>query len=121
MPTNLPPKQINDTGKATQVFFDSYGSTPLQFNASEVAATIAFFESKGYTEESAQVTALTLLKQAKLDGTKIFDILDTLGKFSGLQISALVSEILNNNRVPTSTLGFKSDQPTNFKTREISP
>ena len=121
MATNLPPKQINDTGKATQIFFDTYGTVPLQFNASEVDAAVGFFESRGYTAEAAQVTALTLLKQAKLDGTKVFEILDTLGKFTGLQLSALVSEILNNNRVPTSTLGFKSDQPANFKTREIAP
>ena len=121
MATNLPPKQITDTATATRLFFDTYGTEPLQFNASEVDAAISFFQSREYAEEAAQVTALTLLKQAKLDGTNVFEILDTLGKFSGLQMSALVSEILNNNRVPTSTLGFRSETPANFKTREIAP
>lgn len=121
MPTNLPPKAIKDSAKATQLFFDTYGSQPLQFNPSEVDAAVTFFESRGYTGEAAQVTAMTLLKQAKLDGTNVFSILDTLNQLTGLQMSALVSEILNNNRVPTSTLGFRSAIPSDSKTREIAP
>lgn len=121
MATNLPPKRITDNANATQLFFDTYGRIPLEFQATEVDAVLTFFESKGYTQEAAQVTGLTILKQAKLDNTDVFKLLDTLGKFTGLQLSALVSEILNNNRVSTSTLGFRSQTQDNFKTREITP
>jgi hypothetical protein len=118
MATNLPPKKITDSAKPTQLFFDTYGRIPLEFPATEVDAVLGFFTSKGYTEEAAQVTGLTLLKQAKLDNTPIFELLDTLGKFTGLQLSALISEILNNNRVPTSTLGFRTPSQNTIKLRE---
>lgn len=121
MATNLPPKSLNDSAAATRLYFDSYGKVPLQFPSNDVDATINFFSKRGYEKEAASVTALTLLKQAKIDGVNIFSILDTLNTFDGVQLSALVSEILNNNRVPTSSLGFKSDAGANFVTREFTP
>jgi hypothetical protein len=39
----------------------------------------------------------------------VFKIIDTLKNFNGVQISALVAEILNNNRNATSSLGYRSD------------
>jgi hypothetical protein len=37
----------------------------------------------------------------------IFKLLDTLSGMEGLQLSALVGEILNNNRPASSSLGFR--------------
>jgi hypothetical protein len=105
--TNLPSKDIDDSAAGTKLFFDTYGQQPLEFNATEVDATVAFFKKKGFDNDAALVVSTVLLKQAKLDGTPIFRLLDTLSDFNGLQLSALVSEVLNNNRVPTSTLGYK--------------
>lgn len=121
MATNLPPKQLNDSAAATRLYFESYGKTPLELPSNDVDATINFFLKRGYEREAASVTALTLLKQAKVDGINIFSILDTLQTFDGVQISSLVAEILNNNRVPTSTLGYRSDAGANFRTREFTP
>lgn len=107
MTTNLPPKNIDDSGVGTRLFFDSYGQQPLEFLANDVEASISFFELRGFDKDAATITAMTLLKQAKLENQPIFQVLDTLSGFTGLQISALVAEILNNNRPSTSTLGFK--------------
>ena len=107
MGTNLPPTSIDDSGIGTRLFFDSYGQQPLEFLANDVEAAIAFFESRGFDKDAATVTGMTLLKQAKLENQPIFQVLDTLSGFNSLQISALVGEILNNNRPSTSTLGFK--------------
>lgn len=107
MSTNLPPVSQNDSAAATKLFFDTYGQSPLEFAANEVEASIGFFQSKGFDRDASIVTAATLLKQAKLDQTPVFQILDTLKTFTGLQLSALVGEILNNNRPATSTLGFR--------------
>lgn len=106
--SNLPNKLIQDSAAGTKLFFDVYGTAPLEFNATEVDATVNFFRKKGFAEDSVNVISSILLKQAKIDGTPIFTILDTLSGFDSLQLSALVSEILNNNRVPTSTLGYKT-------------
>lgn len=118
--TNLPPRQINDSAAGTKLFFDSYGRDPLEFSANDVSATIGFFESKGFASDAALVVSTVLLKQAKLDGTPVFKILDTLKDFNGLQLSQLVGEILNNNRTATSTLGFRATQVNPNQTRNIS-
>lgn len=107
MATNLPPVQIEDGAAATKLFFDTYGEEPLEFNATEVDACISFFISNGFGDDAAIVTSSTLLKQAKIENLPIYRILDTLKKADGLQLSALVAEILNNNRPATSTLGYR--------------
>ena len=107
MSTSLPVPAIEDSGSATKLFFDTYGKTPLEFTANDVDATIGFFTSKGFDTDAASSTALILLKQAKIDKIPVFQILDTLKVLTGIQLSALVGEILNNNRGPSSTLGFK--------------
>jgi hypothetical protein len=106
--SNLPPKQIEDSAAGTKLFFDTYGEQPLEFNATEVDACVSFFKKKGFDDDASLVISSVLLRQAKIDGTAIFTLLDTLTGFDNLDLSALVSEILNNNRIPTSTLGYKT-------------
>jgi len=122
MATNLPISTPSDSSAGTRLFFDTYGQEPLQFNASEVDATVSFFKGKGFDDDAAAVVSSTLLKQAKLDGTPIFSILDTLKGFNELDLSSLVGEVLNNNRTSTSTLGFRTTPVVNTThTRNILP
>jgi hypothetical protein len=104
--SNLPPVNKSDSAAGTKLFFDTYGNEPLEFLAAEVSAAISFFSSKGFDNIAATQTAAILLKQAKLDGISIFNILDKLSGFDTVKLNSLVAEILNNNRFPTSTLGF---------------
>lgn len=119
--TNLPAKQINDSAAKTKLFFDTYGKAPLEFNATEVDATIGFFEKRGFAKDSAATISMSVLKQAKLENINVFKILDDLKKLDGLQISGLVSEILNNNRPATSTLGYRKRTPDITKQRNVIP
>ena len=104
---SLPVSAKKDSAAGTKLFFDRYGQTPLEFAANEVTAAIAFFQSRGFDGDAAILTAQVLLKQAKVDGIPVFKIIDTLTTFNGVQISALVAEILNNNRSSSSTLGYR--------------
>lgn len=119
--TNLPAKQLTDSAAKTKLFFDTYGTAPLEFNATEVDATIGFFESRGFSKDAAASISMSVLKQAKLENTSIFSILDDLKKLEGLEISGLVSEILNNNRPPTSTLGYRNPSQDISKQRNVIP
>lgn len=122
MSTSLPIQTSSDSAQATKLFFDQYGISPLEFSANEVSAAVGFFESKGFVEDAALTTASALLKQAKIDGTPVFKLLDTLTGFNSLQLSALVSEILNNNRKATSTLGYRYlNVPKTEIFRNVSP
>ena len=119
--TNLPEKQIQDSAARTKLFFDTYGKEPLEFNATEVDASIQFFIKKGFSDDAARITALSLLKQAKIEGISVFGVLDQLGNLDTVNISALVSEILNNNRPATSTLGYRQQISTISKQRNVVP
>ena len=66
---------------------------------------------------SKKVTELTLSNRKD---TNLFN-LDELKKLEGLEISGLVSEILNNNRPPTSTLGYRNPSEDISKQRNVVP
>ncbi len=118
--TNLPIEQIEDSAAGTKLYFDTYGEQPLEFLSNDVAASVAFFKKAGFDEDAALVTAMTVLRQAKIDGTPIYELLDTLKQFETIQLSQLVGEILNNNRVPTSTLGFRVKDVIPNQSRNIA-
>lgn len=121
MSTNLPPQPLNDSAAGTRLYFDTYGENPLQFTSTDVDSTIAFFTSLGFGIEAARSSAIVLLKQAKLDGVSINSILDRIRGFNQTQVSALVSEILNNDRLAISTLGYRTAPLEDSKTRNIAP
>lgn len=114
MATNLPSNTNSDSSDQTKLFFDSYGQQPLEFLSTDVDSTISFFETKGFDKDAATITAITVLKQAKLDAMPVYQIIDTLKGFNSLQLSSLVGEILNNNRPSTSTLGFRVADGSKF-------
>jgi hypothetical protein len=121
MATNLPSEVIQDSAAGTKLFFDSYGQEPLEFNASDVDVTIAFFGRKGFGKEAAQIVAATLLRQAKIDAIPISKILDSLENADAIGLSQLVAEIMNNNRTAISTLGYRTPQVTPNQKRNIAP
>jgi hypothetical protein len=90
---NLPAVTKTDSASSTKLFFDTYGSRPLEFGANEVSASIGFFTGRGFEEEAALTTAMTILRQAKIDGVQVFEILDTLKELNGTQLSAVVAQI----------------------------
>ena len=81
---------------------------------------VGFFENKGFQQASAESTAVVIMKQAKLDGYNPMTILDTLKGLESVEISALVGEILNYNRLKTSLLGYANQfTPSPEITRNI--
>lgn len=120
MATNLPKRNVEDSAAGTKLFFDTYGQNPLEFNSVDVDSTVAFFTSKGFDQDASLAVATVLLKQAKLDNIPIYEILDSLKGLDSLSISSLVGEILNNNRVSISTLGFRSTPVVPNQARNIA-
>jgi hypothetical protein len=105
--SNLPPtKSLSD---ATVRAFDNFYTQPLELNAGVLDAMKGFFTSKGFETVAAESISVVIMKQAKKDGYNPMEILDTLKGLDSVEISALVSEILNYNRVKTSFLGYARD------------
>lgn len=102
--SNLP---ANNTAANSMVkAYDAYLNKPLELETSTLSAMKGFFTSRGFEELSAESISVIIIKQAKNDGYSPMTILDTLNGLDNVQISALVSEILNYNRFKSSFLGY---------------
>jgi len=107
---NLPKKVKTDSADQTKQFFNQYFSAPLSFSANEVDAVLGFFESRDFEKSAAQSISTVLMQQAKIDGVKVFELLDTLKGLNSIQLSNVVTEIMNYNREKISTIGYKIDE-----------
>lgn len=106
--SNLPlDSQIKktDSSEKTTEYFDSINKQQLQFKASESDAVIGFFKSRGMQDSAANSVGFLFLKQCKLDDVDPLELLSNLQKLDGLTLDSTLGEILNINRIKTSTLG----------------
>lgn len=111
--SNIPPN--NEAKDATVQLFDNYYISPLELDASTYTAMKGFFTNKGFDEVAADSIAVIIIKQSKKDGYNPLQILDTLKGLDSVEISSLVAEILNFNRLKTSYLGYARDVRPNYE------
>lgn len=110
MQNNLPPStENNDSSTASRTFFDSYYQKGISLSSGEVDAVIGFFSSRGFESSAAQTIGATLIRQAKSEKVNVGKLLDTLNGLNELQMSRVVTEILNYDRLRISTLGYRVD------------
>jgi hypothetical protein len=102
--SNVPPNPSPNTNSTVQAF-DNYQSLPIELSSTVLAAMKSYFINIGFGDVSAESIAITIMTQAKQDGYNPMQILDTLKGLSSVELSGLVSEILNYNRFKTSSLG----------------
>lgn len=106
--SNLPFKtDQKDSSEEVKAFFNRYFTEPLTFPVSQIDAVVGFFLKRGFSESSARSTSIILLSQAKLDGVNIFQLLDTLKGLDNLQLSSIVTQVMNSSREKISLLGYK--------------
>jgi hypothetical protein len=110
MQNNLPSTtENNDSSTASRTFFDSYYQQGISVSSSDVDAVIGFFSSRGFESAAAQTIGGTLIKQAKAEKVNVGKLIDTLNGLNELQMSRVVTEILNYDRLRISTLGYRVD------------
>lgn len=101
-------------------FFDKRFSNQISFPAAEIDATVGFFVKRGFDQSSANSTAIILLNQAKVDNVPVFELLDKLKGLTDVQLSQVVTQVLNTDREKTSILGYRTATVTNtFESRNI--
>lgn len=109
--SNLP--LSTDNNEATIQAFDSYFSIPIEINATAYAAMVGYFTSKNFEQVASESISTIIMRQAKQDGYNPMKILDSLRGLSDVELSGLVAEILNYNRLSTSSLGVAKPFKTN--------
>jgi hypothetical protein len=101
-------------------FFDKFYLREVSFPAAQIDAVVSFFLKRDFDQDSARSTAIVLLNQARNDGVEVFQILDTMKGLTDLQLSQIVSQILNAYRENTSLLGYRVASIENpFESRNI--
>jgi hypothetical protein len=103
--TNIPSEKSASSSDQTVQVFNNYYQLPVSINNNELIAMTGFFENRGFGSSAAESTAITILTQASRDGYNGMQIMDTLKTLGTTEISGLVAEILNYNRLNTSLLG----------------
>lgn len=103
---NLPtPQSVSDSSKSTLQVFDAYTTAPLNIETTTYDAMTGFFTTRGFGEDAARSMAYIIIKQSVLDNIKPFELIQTLKGLSDVELSSLITEILNYNRFKTSSLG----------------
>jgi hypothetical protein len=111
-----------DSSQEVRNFFDKFYQKEVSFPASQIDAVVGYFMKRDFAEESAKVLAIILLNQAKTDNISVFKLVDTLKGLTDIQLSAVVTELLNTYREKTSALGYRiSQSPITIESRNIKP
>ena len=103
--SNVPPAEKAETNSTVQAF-DNYQSQLVEISSTVLAAMKGYFVNRGFGDVAAESIAITIITQSKQDGYNPMQILDTLRGLTNVELSGLVSEILNYNRFKTSSLGY---------------
>lgn len=119
-PSNLPKIANLDSSEEVRNFFDRYYQKEISFPVNQIDAVVGYFLKRGFEELAAKSISILLLSQAKVDNVNVFQLVDTLKGLTDVQLSAIVTEILNTYREKTSTLGFKKQvQELTIESRNI--
>lgn len=102
----------NDSAAEVKEFFNKYYTEKISLSSNQVDSVVGFFRKRGFDQNAAISVSTVILQQAKTDNINVFKILDTLNGLSEVQLSKLVSTILNNNRSKISNLSFNESQST---------
>tara|TARA_B100000780_G_scaffold208411_1_gene148578 strand:- start:111 stop:488 length:378 start_codon:yes stop_codon:yes gene_type:complete len=105
--TNLPPKEKDNLDTTIEKLTTTQYQTEYQFNVGEYDAAIGFFVKRGFKRSSAESTAYVILSQAKIDNINPQELLDKLGQANEVQLSEIITIILNANRYKSSRLGVR--------------
>lgn len=97
-----------DSGKEVRQLFDRYFTKQINITSSEVDTVVGFFTKRKFTKDAAISVATVIIQQAKAENKNVFQLVDTLTGLTEVQLSQLVSAILNNNRSKVSALGYKN-------------
>jgi TPP-dependent indolepyruvate ferredoxin oxidoreductase alpha subunit len=104
--SNLPPATASaSSSDATNKAFDQYNDIPVELDQNMLTAMTGMLENRGFSRDSSESISITVMIQAKRDGYNPMTVLESMKKLNENDLSQLLSEILNYNRLKTSVLG----------------
>lgn len=120
--TNVPTAQTanGDSANATKDLINNFYNVSIPIDTGTYEALKGFFGSNGFSTIASETIAYVILYQAYIDSYNPMQVLENIQGLDGVQLNALVTEILNFNRFKTSFLGQSAAYSTNSNvSREI--
>ena len=119
---NIPKETTSNSSNLTVQNLDNYYTTNLPMPAGAFDALKGFFESNGFGVVASETIAHIIFYQAEIDGYNPLQVIENIQTLNSVDLSALVTEILNFNRFKTSVLGLSVNYSTTADVaREIRP
>lgn len=119
--TNLPPQSNPNSEDEVKTFFNKFFTQQISFPSNQIDAVLGFFLKNGFEEQAAKSTAIVLLNQARIDNVNPMQLVDSLKELNGVQLSQVVTEIINLYREKTSFLGYKNlSSEVTYESRNIA-
>lgn len=120
MINNLPSQQQENNRQEVRDLFDNFFKHQVTFPSNQIDAVLGFFLKRGFDDEAARSTGIVLLNQARRDNVNVFELIDQLKGMTDVQLTKIVTEVLNYYREQTSTLGYKIVSNTDtYESRNI--
>lgn len=100
---------MNTDNQATEVktILDKYFQKEISFPAEQIDAVQGFFMKRGYSNDAVRSLSIVMLNQAAIDKINVFQLLDKLNNITDIQLTKIVTEVLNAYRDISSVLGYK--------------
>jgi hypothetical protein len=118
--TNIPEKSKDRLEITIEKLKTNQYVENFELKQNDYDAAISFFVKRGFDREPAEQISYVILKQAKIDSVPAMEVLDIISKASPVQLSELMSFILNSSRVPSSRLGLRNQRDVKeFVSRNI--
>jgi len=119
---NIPKETTSNSANLTVQNLDNYYTTNLPMPAGAFDALKGFFEGNGFGVVASETIAHIIFYQAEIDGYNPLQVIENIQSLSSVDLTALVTEILNFNRFKTSVLGLSVNYSTTADVaREIRP
>jgi hypothetical protein len=119
LPFNITEKSSSDS---TVKAFNLYNDIPVEIDNQTLVAMTGFLETRGFALESAENIAIVIMIQSVRDQFNPMTVLETMKKLGENDLSQIIAEILNYNRLKTSVLGsVQQITPVELVKRNIVP
>jgi len=100
--------------------FNRSASEALPISTNEFDALIGYFTKRGFSTTSAKEISSVLLRQAQLQNIAVFELIDTLKGLNDVQLSDIITQIINLSRSKSSAIGYTvNNVPNALEARNI--
>ena len=79
-------------------------STPI--NSNEFDALVGYFKKRGFEDIPSREISGIFIQKASSDNIPVFRLVDTLKGLNPIELNTIITQVINSDRLRSSTVGF---------------